>query len=447
MGEGAVAAVDVGSTWTKLAVYGPGGETVHAVREPTPRAGRGLYDAGRLLELLRKLIARARSEGAESVGVSLFRASPVAFKPGGKPVSPIVSWLAFEERRLAQESMPLTARILARAPVVGKAFRPQSPLPLIAWLSKRHPGARVWTLDALVADALAGRYASAASHAALTGAVSPWSLRPMRWALRAVGARGLEVPEIVHDTMIGGPLSAVVADQQAAMLGSSCAEPGCVKLSLGTGCFADKPLPGKPPRLGGGIPLVVPLPGGGLRYGVEASVPGLGVALEWAAAALGGFERLGRLRPEHCGRWRGELVLRLGGWPGRTVFLLGPSRPEGWESLACAAAVGAALQCAGAAASLGDARRYVLDGGGMRIRMVSLLLSRLLPGEVERCTGSSLAGAAVLAGARHARARCESVGRGVVAAGRLLALTRALEEDPGWAVEEAGRLVRELLEG
>ena len=446
--DSTVAAIDIGSTWTKLALYSPRIEKLAEERVRTPLAGEGLYDASTLLGIIDALIGKAKSRGARAIGISLFRASPLAFAPGGRPLSPIVSWLAWRERAEAHSSMPLAGKILSRLPLLGKALRPESPLPIIAWLSRQHPEARAWTLDSLLLERYEGRYESTYSHAALTGAVSPWSLKPMGWALRAAGApRGFQAPRIVHDRIEGKTLSAVTADQQAAMIGSSCTSPDCVKITLSTGCFADRPLPGRlPRRLGGHVPLIIPLPSGYI-YGLEASVPGLGLALEWAAQALGGFERLQEATPSDCREWRGQLLLRTGKWPGQTLLLLGPGRPRSPGEIVCAAIAGAALQCAAVAVRLGEARRYAITGGAASIPLLLRLLSALLPGRSEYCgRDASLRGVAMLAAGIEpppgAGGLCKPLGRGGVVSRRIGGIARALGD---LSMEDVRLLVIEAL--
>ena len=283
MAGGFVAGVDVGTTRVKLVVFDEEGRVVESLVLRSPLAwsrGLGVHGASALRGLLLGLVDRARRRGALAVGVSLYRASAARWAPGGSPSTPVVLWLDRVAHLAGWRRLPWLSRaLLSRLPLLGRAFSPYGPLPLIRFLWEHAgPGERVWTVDAPVAEWLGAGFVSEPGSAALTGLVDPWSLRPLGVVAAAAGLRGLPFPRVGESVFWDRPrgVAALVADQQAALTGSPCrGGGGCVKLSLGTGFFADRPLVGRPPRLlpRGLVPVVLHRVGGRVEYGLESMAP------------------------------------------------------------------------------------------------------------------------------------------------------------------------------
>jgi len=472
LGGGFVAGVDVGTTRVKLAVFDEEGEVVEsfAVRSPLVwRRGLGVHDAASLRRLVLGMVERALRRGAVAVGVSVYRASVARWGPGGRPSSPIVLWLDRVLHLRAWRALPRAARLLSRAPLLGRAFSPLSPLPVIRFLWRgARRGERVWTVDALVSEWLGAGFVSEPGSAALTGLVDPWSLRPLGLVAAAAGLRGLPFPRVGENVLPDRPrgVAALAADQQAAVLGSPCRPGGgCVKLSLGTGFFADLPLPGRPPRLLGQglIPVVLYRVGDRVGYGVESMAPGAGLALESMAGAVGGLEALRRLGPGDCRRgWDGGLVLPfLGGPAGKglgpdRVVALGSPGLRGGRDLACSLVAGAAVAAMLLLSLHGPAiSRVYLTGGASRIPLLRGLIAASFPGETLLCREDTAPrGAAMLAAqaleAELPAAECSSLGRGRggyrEAAGLLQRLLRARRPgEADEALQGLRRLVEDLL--
>ena len=462
------AGIDVGTSRVKLRVYDDKGRVSYSVSTPSPlrwSRGEALHDPKGLREILMGLLGAARRRGVEAVGVSLYRASVARWAPGGGASSPVVLWLDRRRHLEAWRRLPRAARAAARVPPYDRVFSPYSPLPVMALLWRgAGPGERVWTVDALVHEWLGVGYVSEPTGAALTGLINPRGLRPIPLAARLAGLSGAPVPRIGESILWDRPMgvAAIVSDQQAGLLGTPCRTGGCVKLCLGTGFFADRPvssLPLLPPR--GLLPIVLYRYGGRTAYGLESLAPGAGLALEQLAGLVGGFEALNRLGPGDCGEWEGGLVLPYLGGPGAgvgpdRVMILGAPGVRPGRALACSIVVGAA-----ATAMLllglhgGGVRRLYLGGGAAGIPLLRRLVAASFPGETLYC-GENPAprGAALLAGkaagAELAPAECRSLGRGSggyrEAAGLLLELLSARRPgEADAALEELHGLIRGLL--
>ena len=101
-------------------------------------------------------------------------------------------------------------------------------------------------------------------------------------------------------TVLGGavPVLGMAGDQQAAMIGQACFEPGMVKATYGTGAFAAAATPGDTPvpsqhRL---LTTLAYQLGGVRTYALEGSIFVAGAAVQWLRDGLGAARRTPRSR-------------------------------------------------------------------------------------------------------------------------------------------------------
>ena len=459
------AGIDLGTSRIKLHVYNEKGQIVYSESRPSPlhwHRGRAWHDPQTLRQALLEMRKKALDKGARITGVSLYRASISAWKPGGDTLESIVLWLDRALHDEGYEGLPVRARVFSRVPPFSKVVSKYSPLPVIALLHKRYPGSRVWTLDALISEWIGYGYRSEASAAALSGVINPRTLRPIPLIRWLAGLGDLELPEISDSVLHDAPMSigALLSDQQSALVALPC-EGGCVKLTLGTGFFADRRIEGPPPvNTGRGlIPLVLYRDSGRIEYGLESLAPGAGLAVEGLARALGGFEVLHRLGREDCKGWEGSLLLPYPAGPGAGVgasraVLLGNPSVSGGRELACAIVMGVV----GVASHLlwlhGERPgRVYLTGSITSIPVVREMLLRVLPGEVYYCSRDPTPlGAAILAsrvlGGELPFMECDSVeaGEGLYReVGRVYDRLVA-EFEAGDSAREIGDLLASLIE-
>jgi len=128
----------------------------------------------------------------------------------------------------------------------------------LQWLLENVPGARerarqgelcFGTIDSWLAFKLCGRHVTDVSNASRT---MLYNIHSMRWdpaLLDLFGIPEAMLPEVVRSSDRAGvareewfghpiPLSGIAGDQQAATFGQACFEPGMMKSTYGTGCFA-----------------------------------------------------------------------------------------------------------------------------------------------------------------------------------------------------------------
>lgn len=85
----------------------------------------------------------------------------------------------------------------------------------------------------------------------------------------------------------GIPIAGVAGDQQAALFGQACFEPGTVKNTYGTGCFILMNTGSKPVRSSNGLLTTIAWgEGGQLQYALEGSVFIAGAAIQWLRDGL-----------------------------------------------------------------------------------------------------------------------------------------------------------------
>ncbi|WP_165487982.1 FGGY-family carbohydrate kinase [Aeropyrum pernix] len=299
MGGRLLCSIDAGTSGVRLSIYGEDLALSARYSLGLPLyfgGGRVEQDAAVLVTRVRDMLRKAEKSGCRVVGLSIYRGSVVGWRDG-EPLGGVVTWM---DSRGLEEYMrlPLHARLASKIPVIGKALKPGSPALVIRRLWLSHRGARVWSVDGFLSDVLTGEFTSDPGQAALTGLVSPYSLKPLTPVIRLLGLKGLELPELrLHNeplTRVGGALvGPMVADQQAASIGLGCLRPGCVKATLGTGLFLDAPVEGKPPLFTGDlIPVVnLALPER-VYYGLEGFAAGVGMVFDAFTRVLGGFSVL-----------------------------------------------------------------------------------------------------------------------------------------------------------
>jgi glycerol kinase len=195
----------------------------------------------------------------------------------------------------------------------GEEIRERSTLPLdpyfsagkLAWLLEHDEGVqralgerrlRMGTVDSFLCDRLGAGFATDASTASRTQLGAPeWDPE----LLRLFGVPPEVLPEIADTAGDLGvlrhkswpmelPLRARCVDQQAALAGAGCVEPGRVKATYGTGVFvlahagAERPEPE-----GGLLPTVAWRVGGWVEWALDGGVFTAGALLEWLSGDLG----------------------------------------------------------------------------------------------------------------------------------------------------------------
>jgi glycerol kinase len=302
--------VDVGTTSVRVAVIGDGGALSHFEQRrlaPTsPFPGLVEFDPLLLADTVVAMSERAVAAvgGVTAVGVTTQRASTVVWdRATGTPIGPGLGW---QDLRTVGEC--LTARAEH-----GIAVAPNQTATKAGWLLSSVEGARdrdlcVGTVDSWVVWALSRGSSHVTDHtnAAVTGLYSGAS---GDWDDRLCGAFSVPpsmLPTIVDSvgacataTALDGspPITAVVGDQQASLVGQGCVREGMAKITFGTGgmldvCTGDDAtLAGSGGRSAGGCFGIVAWSQAGRRtFGAEAIMLAAGTNVDWLCEDLGIIE-------------------------------------------------------------------------------------------------------------------------------------------------------------
>ena len=275
---------------------------MHRVALPpsTPSPGLVEIDA-ETMAVSALAVARAALEAGgpvEGVGVTNQRASAVVWDAAsGEPVGAGLGW---QDLRTAGTCLELQAE--------GLRLAPNETATKVAWLLDTHDPERRrdlrWgTIDTWVVWQLTGGalHVTDASNAGVTGLLTGGG---MAWDLER--AARLRIPEGSMPTVVDSsgwlgeatalpgapPITGLVGDQQASLVGQGCTREGMAKITFGTGAMLDVCLGTDRPDFtvrgpGGCFPIVAWRRGGRVRWGLEAIMLAAGSAVDWLVEDLG----------------------------------------------------------------------------------------------------------------------------------------------------------------
>jgi glycerol kinase len=318
-----VLALDQGTTSSRSILFDHAGSIVAtAQREFTqhfPRSGWVEHDAEEIwatqAATIAEVLARAHAgiEDIAAVGITNQRETTVLWdRSTGRPVAPAIVW---QDRRTAD----LCARLKAEGNEPGITRRtgllldPYFSGTKLAWLLDSDPALRrraergelaFGTIDSWLAWKLSGgtQHLTDATNASrtllldvATGEWDPQSLELLRIPPELL-------PRVVPSSLapgeafarLGGrevPLGGIAGDQQAALFGQACFEPGMAKNTYGTGCFMLMNTGREPQPSGNRLLTTIAWDLGGRHYALEGAVFVAGAVVQWLRDGLGFIEK------------------------------------------------------------------------------------------------------------------------------------------------------------
>ena len=296
-----ILAIDQGTTSTRGLVFDNDAPPVPIAalrhRQFYPQPGRVEHDALEILQNIKTCIDRAGP--IDAIGLANQGESCLAWDSiTRKPLSPIIVW---------QDSRtdPHVARLKAEG--AEAPMRALSGLPLesyfsaskLAWLLSHNDDAkaalragrlRLGTTDSFWLDNLTGVYATDPTTASRTGLMN---LATLDWDETLCALFAIPRDSLAPIRPTSGPFGtygkipilASIVDQQAALFGHGCRNPGDAKITFGTGAFAlvlAGPAAPSPTADGLISTLAWHAPATGTAYAVEGGVYDAGAAVEWA---------------------------------------------------------------------------------------------------------------------------------------------------------------------
>jgi glycerol kinase len=315
-----VLAIDQGTTSSRAMVFDRYGRPVASCQQELaqhfPADGWVEHDPEDIwrdtVAVCRGALARAGLAAADvaALGITNQRETTVLWeRDSGRVLARAIVW---QDRRTAEQCRSLIAQgaeALVRART-GLLLDPYFSATKLAWLLDRLPGARAraergelcfGTIDSFLLYRLTGRrvHATDATNAART---LLFNLNTQQWDPELLGLFGIPaalLPEVRdNDAHFGDtdpalfgaaiPITGMAGDQQAAAFGQACFEPGMIKSTYGTGCFALMTLGATPSlsrhRL---LTTVAWRLGGQPCFALEGSIFVAGAAVQWLRDGLG----------------------------------------------------------------------------------------------------------------------------------------------------------------
>jgi glycerol kinase len=307
-----VAAIDQGTTSTRFMVFDRSGRVVVSEqkehRQIYPKPGWVEHDPleilGNTQDVIRGALEKWKSPVSEiaAIGITNQRETTVVWdRKTGKPICNAIVW---QDTR--------TDAICGNLAKKGgqDRFRGKTGLPLatyfsgpkIRWILDHVPGAKArarkgellfGNMDTWLIWNLTGAHVTDVTNASRTILMD---LRSLDWddeILRSLGIPRSVLPQIcssseVYGRVINGPLAGVpvagdLGDQQAALFGQACYQPGEGKNTYGTGCFMLLNTGNKPVRSKAGLLTTLGYKIGGQKavYALEGSIAITGALIQW----------------------------------------------------------------------------------------------------------------------------------------------------------------------
>jgi glycerol kinase len=320
-----VMAIDQGTTGTtvlildkRLAVRA---KVNQEFRQVFPRPGWVEHDLediwGSTQSTIRRALREAGARGADvaAIGITNQRETTALWdRRTGKPLHHAIVW---QDRRTSDACARL--REEGKEPLVrertGLVLDPYFSATKLRWLLDHVKGARekaqsgqaaFGTIDTFLAWRLTGgaAHVTDASNASRTLLMDLHSLRWDRELLDLFGIPAAVLPQIRSSSEVYGttrgvqvlpdgiPVAGIAGDQQAALFGQACFEPGEAKCTYGTGAFLLQNTGQKPVHSERGLLTTVAwkLPGE-VVYALEGSSFIAGAAVQWLRDGLGLIQR------------------------------------------------------------------------------------------------------------------------------------------------------------
>jgi glycerol kinase len=312
-----VGAIDQGTTSTRFIVFDRAGNAVASAQREHgqifPQPGWVEHDPGEIRDNTLRVIQEALS-GADltprdlaAVGITNQRETTLLWERAtGRPVCNALVWQDTRTDALVAEYMRDGGQ---------DRFRAQTGLPLasyfsalkLRWLLDNVPAARsraeagellFGTVDAWLLWNLTGQHVTDVTNASRTQLMNLSTLDWDDLLLAAFGVPRAVLPRIVPSSAVHGqargvldgvPIAGVLGDQQAALLGQACCEPGEAKNTYGTGCFllmhtGTTPVPS---RHGLISTIACQLGDAPATYALEGSIAITGALVQWLRDNLG----------------------------------------------------------------------------------------------------------------------------------------------------------------
>ncbi len=313
-----ILALDQGTTSSRAILFNHAGMAIGSKQIPFnqifPKPGWVEHDPEEILstqiEAARGAIAAAQIEPSQilAAGVTNQRETTVLWeKATGKPVYNAIVWQCRRSSGICDElkAAGAEAEIRDKTGLVLDAYFSGTKL---TWLFRERPDLRIraergellfGTIDSWLIYRLTGRHATDPTNASRTLLFDIGERRWDKGLCRLLGVPSSILPEVLPSSghfgtirreFLGAeiPLAGDAGDQQAALFGHACFEPGEAKNTYGTGCFTLMNAGPFPVRSSHNLLTTVAWDlGAGYTYALEGSVFIAGAVVQWLRDQMG----------------------------------------------------------------------------------------------------------------------------------------------------------------
>ena len=278
-----------------------------------PQPGHVEHDVNDIFESVRRAVEGALAQAGEvtlkAVGITNQRETCLFWdRETGEPIHRALVWQDRRTAPMCQALREAGKEELVRART-GLLLDPYFSGTKAAWLLDNVPGARAraeagqlmfGTIDTWLAWRLCGAHATDPSNASRT---LLFNLRTMSWdpeLLELLGVPAATLPRVCDNAEVlgttrgvgflpdGVPVSGMAGDQQAALFGQACFQPGMAKCTYGTGAFVLMNTGSWPVSSQRGLLTTVGWRlDGAVTYALEGSAFVAGAAVQWLRDGLG----------------------------------------------------------------------------------------------------------------------------------------------------------------
>jgi glycerol kinase len=301
--------IDQGTTGSRAFIFDEKGKVVTSAytefEQFFPRPGWVEHDASEIWDTVQQVCKKALDDAGidgsklTAIGITNQRETAVAWdKSTGEPVHRAIVW---QDRRTAGRCDRL------KAEGYESMFRERTGLVLDAyfsgtkyeWMIKEggvSPDSAFGTIDAWLLFKLTGRHATDYSNASRT---LLFNIRELAWDAELCDTLGVPIgslpepvrnAEVLGETSVFGgsvPVASMVGDQQGALYGQACLEPGLSKNTYGTGNFLLANAGDGPPVLEQGLITTIAWGiGDRVDYAMESSMFVTGAGVQWLRDGL-----------------------------------------------------------------------------------------------------------------------------------------------------------------
>jgi glycerol kinase len=314
-----VMAIDQGTTGSTVMVFDRrgriAGRAYSEFRQYYPKPGWVEHDPEEIwrvtLKVARQALKKAKVKAASLAGIGITNQRETTIVWDRRTGAPIHRAIVWQDRRTAERCAALKAEGYEQAvrAKTGLVLDPYFSGTKVAWIldhvrnaraSADHGDLAFGTIDTWLIWKLTGGkvHATDPTNASRT---LLYDIRAQAWdpeLQRLLGVPAALLPEVrpssgaigeTEPRLLGAavPITGVAGDQQAALFGQACFEPGKVKNTYGTGCFALMPTGQKAVSSQRGLLTTIACgPGGRVSYALEGSVFIAGALIQWLRDGL-----------------------------------------------------------------------------------------------------------------------------------------------------------------